>query len=886
MRDGRRNSVVLFAAGVMALGAAGAALAEGGAPAPPRPPEVNIIVPGPDGHRVDRPVDLIPSFEPEPSSTVAPSLRVVPNPTLTGLRWPLPSAYSDETHVVNYVDLDDTAGIQEYNCGATSYDGHRGIDISIADFVEMERGYRILAVDDGTVIRAIDGNFDRRTSTGIDTPNYVDLLHGDGTVSRYLHMKKSSVIVRPGDTVERGDPLGMIGSSGFSTGPHLHIEFWDSQDFNTIYDGYNGACNGNSTMWASQPDYIWDGPAGFVDMGLTFFGPTYEGILDRMPEFDHFPGNVNRIVNLWTTVKAIKPTDVIRVVMQPVTGQLWYDFTYSPPVDYSWAWFYWSLQFPGNTYIGDWRAQIHLNGVLQEERLIRWGDPISVPVANGQTVAVPAGSEYAGRMTGTDADSTDLRYRIVSQPTQGRVIQPVPDKPDFIYRPRGGAAVNDSFTFQILDEVGNTSSNALVTLQEPATTNNVLSLIGDQDSLKLPLSPSLTVSNALTIEAWVRRGEFSNGLRAIYDSLSADLEYGLTFYVSTTGKLIFQAAPVNAAAPVALAVSADFVPFEQWIHVAATWDGATIRLYMDGVEQAVSAWSETIDWTGVTEVWLGGSKYNNNDWAWSWNGEIDEMRVYNVARSGAQIAQDRIDCAPYSASPDPTLVGWWTFDGNGTDRSSFSNDATRRGGASFQAVPSTAPVCATIDHDSDGVADTADNCRFHANPSQTDSDADGIGDACDTCSSVADATNADYDRDGVGDACDNCRKAGNTLQANADGDAFGDACDPFPLNASTGPPVDPALVVAKGGSPSVANLSWSADLGSFGYEVLRGLRTDLESGHYGDCVSADDPNPTDTAYSDSYVPGAGEVAYFIVRGLDGNGHPGPLGRDLGFRLCE
>ncbi|MFO0747392.1 MAG: thrombospondin type 3 repeat-containing protein [Myxococcota bacterium] len=58
-----------------------------------------------------------------------------------------------------------------------------------------------------------------------------------------------------------------------------------------------------------------------------------------------------------------------------------------------------------------------------------------------------------------------------------------------------------------------------------------------------------------------------------------------------------------------------------------------------------------------------------------------------------------------------------------------------------------------LDGDSDGLADSLDNCRRAANADQADQDGDGVGDACDVCPTVADGDQADQDQDGVGDAC-------------------------------------------------------------------------------------------------------------------------------------
>jgi hypothetical protein len=63
-------------------------------------------------------------------------------------------------------------------------------------------------------------------------------------------------------------------------------------------------------------------------------------------------------------------------------------------------------------------------------------------------------------------------------------------------------------------------------------------------------------------------------------------------------------------------------------------------------------------------------------------------------------------------------------------------------------------VGAVVDTDSDGAADSADNCPATANADQLDTDGDGVGDACDNCRTKANANQADANHNGIGDVCE------------------------------------------------------------------------------------------------------------------------------------
>jgi murein DD-endopeptidase MepM/ murein hydrolase activator NlpD len=207
--------------------------------------------------------------------TPAGSIQAVGSPrppgspqAVSGMTWPLGPVNGAGTAwhgISNFVDLNPAfpGQVTDYTCAARSYDtaagyNHRGIDYFIWPFAWtlMDTGaVDVLAVAPGTLLAKGDGNNDRSCSFNApDTPNYAVVLHADGSVARYLHMKNGSVTSLPiGAPIPAGTPLGKVGSSGISTGPHLHLELRASNTAGAaVIEPHTGACNVSTTMSFAQ----------------------------------------------------------------------------------------------------------------------------------------------------------------------------------------------------------------------------------------------------------------------------------------------------------------------------------------------------------------------------------------------------------------------------------------------------------------------------------------------------------------------------------------------------------------------------------------------------------------------------------------------------------
>ncbi|HWT68441.1 MAG TPA: M23 family metallopeptidase [Pseudomonas sp.] len=104
--------------------------------------------------------------------------------------------------------------------GANGQYSHYGPKNRYAMDIAMPEGTPIIAARGGVVVKTENS----QTGRGSDpSGNFVRVLHDDGTMGVYLHLKKGSVSVREGQRVAVGSPLALSGNTGNSSGPHLHF---------------------------------------------------------------------------------------------------------------------------------------------------------------------------------------------------------------------------------------------------------------------------------------------------------------------------------------------------------------------------------------------------------------------------------------------------------------------------------------------------------------------------------------------------------------------------------------------------------------------------------------------------------------------------------------
>lgn len=100
---------------------------------------------------------------------------------------------------------------------------HRGTEYYTVDF-DMPEGTEVFSAREGEVLNTEDRFAWSCMHSDCDRySNFVEILHADGTIGKYFHLQAGSVVVRPGEFVERGELLGRSGDTGYSNAPHLHF---------------------------------------------------------------------------------------------------------------------------------------------------------------------------------------------------------------------------------------------------------------------------------------------------------------------------------------------------------------------------------------------------------------------------------------------------------------------------------------------------------------------------------------------------------------------------------------------------------------------------------------------------------------------------------------
>jgi murein DD-endopeptidase MepM/ murein hydrolase activator NlpD len=289
----------------------------------------------------------------------------------TALGWPLQMVpglpdYAN-FRISAFVDHNPTSGqVLDYNGGTRTYDSHRGTDIALYPFSWNKldaNETQVIAAAAGTIVaKANVDSSDHNCLASTDPWNYVALVHADGRMTIYGHMRYNSLTSKGiGATVAQGEYLGIVGSSGNSSGPHLHFEVrYGSFSTAEMIDPYAGQASQPTSLWASQRPYY----DSAVDRLSTHSAPPSTPDLCK-PTITNLQDSFTtpRIIYFYTYYRDYQGSLATQFTLYRPDGSIFQSSQYAPNNGFNSAWSYgWVANFSNSEPAGTWRFEAIYNG--------------------------------------------------------------------------------------------------------------------------------------------------------------------------------------------------------------------------------------------------------------------------------------------------------------------------------------------------------------------------------------------------------------------------------------------------------------------------------------------------------------------------------------------
>lgn len=241
---------------------------------------------------------------------------------------PVDCILGETCHIQNYVDRDPGPGAKDFTCGPLVYDGHNGTDFSVATLAEMQAGVAVLAPAAGIVTGVRDGMPDiafnapgAQPLEGRDCGNGVAIDHGSGWTTQLCHLRQGSVIVSPGDTVASGQPVGLIGLSGRTEFPHVHLTL---RKDGAVVDPFRP--DDATSCGPDQGPGLWAEPIAYVGGAITAAGiapapPEFAQVLAGLPTPDPLPQSAEALV-IWALMLGPRAGDTLALRLTGPRGDV------------------------------------------------------------------------------------------------------------------------------------------------------------------------------------------------------------------------------------------------------------------------------------------------------------------------------------------------------------------------------------------------------------------------------------------------------------------------------------------------------------------------------------------------------------------------------------
>ena len=181
------------------------------------------------------------------------------------------------------------------------------------------------------------------------------------------------------------------------------------------------------------------------------------------------------------------------------------------------------------------------------------------------------------------------------------------------------------------------------------------------------------IGSGLTIATWIKPDSFGNDDARILSKATGTEEDDHTWMVSTFdgGKLRFRLKTNNSTST---SFGSTVLPLNTWTHVAATYDGSRMRLYVNGVEETDSVpKSGSVTQEPTVNIRIGDNPSGNNK---NFDGQIDDMRIYNYGLTSSQINDVKNAVEPVNQAPTANAGANQTVTDSNNDGENVTLDGT------------------------------------------------------------------------------------------------------------------------------------------------------------------------------------------------------------------
>ncbi|MGI9244205.1 MAG: LamG-like jellyroll fold domain-containing protein, partial [Verrucomicrobiales bacterium] len=216
----------------------------------------------------------------------------------------------------------------------------------------------------------------------------------------------------------------------------------------------------------------------------------------------------------------------------------------------------------------------------------------------------------------------------------------------------------------------------------PRAHGGALELDGNGDYVTFPSEGIPSGSEAFTIEAWVNPDVHGDSTITFWGNQSANQANGFRLKGGGTTRHYFWGNDHDTSATGDLSSDSSGPNGDGWHHLAITWNGSQTQWYWNG------STLEGLRSAGGVNVANANHRIGSRLDAEYFDGLIDELRIWDRARSGAEIAGDY---QQELTGGEANLVAYFDFEGDLVDRAGGDNDGTPQGDASVNGAQS-APV--------------------------------------------------------------------------------------------------------------------------------------------------------------------------------------------------